>query len=417
MTKGQHIGVLDCNNFFVSCERIFRPDLQQKPVVVLSSNDGCVVARSQEVKDMNIPMGVPYFHIKDILQKEKVSVFSSHFALYRDVSRRVFEVLRTELDQIEQYSIDEAFFIIPRELDSMEFGRYLKDKVTRLVGVPVSVGVGRSKTQAKVAVHRAKKGSGVFVWTDDVWQTEILRLPLATVWGVGAQLELRYKQHGVVTVADLLSIDPARIDKLFGIAGLRLQQELSGNAMSTVSNRAIRQQSVMSSRSFRSSTQDFVVIEDAVAYHVRHVAETLRTMDVGAYEIRVFIRPSRHGDYVLRGGSATAVLPAATNDTFELLRAATELLRELYQSGVPYKKAGVVVSNLQSNPAKQGSLFSSESTSHAALLSVVDAINTKAGKETITVGNRFKHGVWGARLDARSPAYTTRWSDIATVRA
>ncbi|MCA9366664.1 DUF4113 domain-containing protein [Candidatus Kaiserbacteria bacterium] len=416
MTKEQHIGVLDCNNFFVSCERVFRPDLWRKPVVVLSSNDGCVVARSKEVKDIGIPMGVPYFQIKDILQKEKVTVFSSHFALYRDISRRVFEVLRTELDQIEQYSIDEAFFVIPDEQDPVELGQRLKDKVARLVGVPVSVGVGKSKTQAKAAVERAKQGSGVFVWSESSWQLATRELPLASIWGVGAQLELRYKHHGLVTVADLLAADSARIDKLFGIGGLRLQQELAGCQMSAVTNRAIRQQSVMSSRSFRSSTQDPSVLEDAVAYHVRHVAETLRSMAVGACEIRVFIRPSRHGDYVLRGGSAVAVLPEPTNDTFILLRTATDLLHQLYQAGVPYKKAGVVVSHLQTDPERQDTLFPSESSRRAALLSVVDAINSKAGKETVTIGNRFKANVWGAKLDARSPAYTTRWSDIVSVR-
>ncbi len=418
MAKQQYIGVLDCNNFFVSCERLFRPDLHGKPVVVLSSNDGCVVARSQEVKDMGIPMGVPYFQIKDILDKQKVTVFSSHLALYRDVSRRVFEVLRKEITTVEQYSVDEAFFVLPIDKNSETVARAVRDIVQAQVGVPVSIGVGFSKTQAKSAVTVAKKGSGVHIWSPATWEAAALALPLASIWGVGAKLEMRAKQHSLQTVADYLAADSARIQQLFGVVGVRLQQELAGVAIDFVGKQTKQQQSIMSSRSFKHTTVDRSVVADAIAYHVRHIATSMREQNVGAIELRVSIHASRHGDFVLQGGSKSAVFNAPTNDTIELLRVAAALCDELFVVGVPYKKVGVVASGLQSEPGSQTTLFeASQPADRDSLLTAIDAINAKSGLETIVIGSRLRTKDWGSKVDARSPAYTTRWSDLASVKA
>lgn len=415
------IGVLDCNNFFVSCERLFRPDLWQRPVIVLSSNDGCVVARSQEVKDMGIPMGVPYFQVKDTLQKAGTTVFSSHFALYRDISRRVFEAMREELEEVEQYSVDEAFFRV--EADNPEYiAVKLREAVERHVGIPVSVGVAKSKTQAKYANDCAKKGSRVFVYDRHSWEKDIKKICLKDIWGVGGKLELRYKQHQLLTVADLLQADQSRVARIFGVAGVRLRHELSGQPVFSLTATRDPQKSIMSSRSFRTETTDVSVLEDAVAYHVRHAAADLRAMDLAALSLRVSIQPSRHGDFMLRGRSKEAVFAAPVNDTLTLIRTAETLLAQMYEPGVPYKKAGVVLSDLRVNSSAQPSLFATDAATAepakaAKLMETLDKLNAKAGKELLLVGSRLRSNEWSARVDARSPAYTTRWSDIATVSA
>lgn len=409
------IGLLDCNNFFVSCERLFRPDLHGKPVVVLSSNDGCVVARSQEIKDIGVPMGVPYFQIKDTLRKADAAVFSSHFALYRDVSHRVFSVMREVVPEMQQYSVDEAFFACQE--NPAELAAILKRTIEQRVGVPVSVGLARTKTLAKQASAIAKKTTGTYVLNDKDWESLRTEVPLASVWGVGGKLELRYKQHGLLTVQQLLDADSARVKQLFGIAGLRLQQELAGTPVFSLSEVREPQKSVMSSRSFAETTTDINVLQDSVAYHVRHAAADLRAMGLETLSLRVSIRPSRHSDFVLRGASTEAILSAPSADTRQLLTLASEMVEALYEPNVPYKKAGIVLSQLVPTGSGQGDLFGGGDSRSASVLAAIDALNTQAGREVVLLGSRLRTQAWQARTASRSPAYTTQWSDVATVYA
>lgn len=414
--KQQWIGVLDCNNFFVSCERLFRPDLVGKPVVVLSSNDGCVVARSQEIKDIGIPMGVPYFHIKDTLKKAEATTFSSHFALYRDISRRVFSVMREELGVVEQYSIDEAFFTLSDRPEVV--ATQLKQAVEQRVGIPVSVGLAATKTQAKYANSVAKKSGGICVLDQPSWQAQVPQIPLSSIWGVGGKSALKYKQHGLSTVADLLQTDPSRTAQIFGVGGVRLQQELAGKPVFKLHQRSEPQQSIMSSRSFRDSTTDLAVLADAVAYHVRHAAADLRSQQQEAKVLRVSIRPSRHGDFLLRGGTKEVVFTVPTSDTLELLQAAETALETLYEAGVPYKKAGVTLASLQPAGNTELQLFDTETaTKSSRLMDLVDSLNNKGGREVIVMGSRLRTGAWQVRREACSPAYTTKWTDVAVAKA
>ncbi len=409
------IGLLDCNNFFVSCERLFRPDLKGKPVVVLSSNDGCVVARSQEIKDIGVPMGVPYFQIKDTLNKHRATTFSSHFALYRDISRRVFAVMRSELDQVEQYSIDEAFFLVTEDPEGT--ARRVKQAVEKAVGIPVSVGVAPTKTLAKFANREAKRGKGVHVFDTANWAELAPTVALSQIWGVGGQLEKRYASHGMRAVGDLLQADQARIQQLFGVGGVRLQRELSGKMVFALHEKHEPQQSIMSSRSFPGTVTDQAVLADAVAYHVRHAAADLRAQAQVTGHVRVSIYPSRHGDFVLRGGTKEAILTAPTNNTLTLLNVAHTLLEELYEPDVPYKKAGVTFLELGPAEGVTGTLFAPDTTPvNARLMAVVDQLNQHSGREVVLLGSRLKGDRWQARSEVRSPAYTTRWSDIATVK-
>jgi DNA polymerase V len=383
---------------------------------VLSSNDGCVVARSQEVKDIGVSMGVPYFHIKDIVKKHDIAVFSSHFALYRDVSRRVFSVMRTELAVVEQYSIDEAFFAV--DGDPEVVARRVKCAVEKQVGIPVSVAVAATKTQVKYANRMAKKESGVKVLGAAEWFEKTPQITLASIWGVGGNLELAYKRQGLVTVADFLAADPARIDGLFGLTGLRLQQELQGNSVMKLESKAAPQQSIMHSQSFQGTVSEYAVMADAVAYHVRHAVSDLRAMGQVARGLRVSIQPSRHDTFFLQGGVKEAVLPVPTADTLEFLQVAKRLLDELFVPGVPYKKAGIVLSGLSGNAVQQATLFEDVvRPEHAAVMKVVDELNLRAGREVLLMGSHLHESKWRARKALCSPDYTTRWSAIATVKA
>ncbi|MBP6881028.1 MAG: Y-family DNA polymerase [Candidatus Pacebacteria bacterium] len=414
--KQQLIGLLDCNNFFVSCERLFRPDLIGKPVLVLSSNDGCVVARSQEVKDIGVLMGVPYFQIKDIVKKHGITVFSSHFALYRDISRRVFSVMRQELEIVEQYSIDEAFFAVKG--DSYELAKRVKSAVERSVGIPVSVGIAATKTQVKYANSLAKRGGGVHVLDDDTWKSSVSDIPLSSIWGVGGKLSAKYRQHQLHTVADLLRLDRQRVATLFGVGGVRLQAELSGESVFPLLQKHEPQQSIMSSRSFRESTTQLPILEDAVAYHVRHAAADLRSQGQETTRLLVSIRPSRHGDFMFRGGSKEAVLLAPTNDSMALLKVAHDLLRELFEPDVPYKKAGVMLTGLCLTGGGQQSLFTpKKEASNEQLMSVIDGVNRREGREVIQIGSRLQSSHWQAKAEVCSPSYTTQWSEVAVVKA
>ncbi|MCA9360504.1 Y-family DNA polymerase [Candidatus Nomurabacteria bacterium] len=410
------IGLLDCNNFFVSCERLFRPDLIGKPVVVLSSNDGCVVARSKEIKDMGIPMGVPYFQIKDILKKADAVTFSSHFSLYRDISKRVFSVMHKELGFIEQYSIDEAFFTVSSGAE--EVAHNLKRVIEKQVGIPVSIGLAQTKTQAKYANSIAKKGTGVCALRLSDWQAIAKDIPLASIWGVGGKTELLYKKHGLETVADFIVLDQSRVASLFGLSGIRLQQELIGNPVFSVEHKVSTQQSILSSRSFSETATDLSVLADAVAYHVRHATANLRSLGLEAGKIRVSIRPSRHSDFMLRGGSKEAFMIAPTADSISLLRVANDLLKDLHEPGVPYKKVGVVLSLF--SPVNQGqtTLFPDDTkVKHDTLMSLVDSLNTKIKKESVLLGSRLLSSAWQAKSEVCSPSYTTNWSEVVITKA
>ncbi len=411
------IGVLDCNNFFVSCERLFRPDLVGKPVVVLSSNDGCVIARSQEIKDMGISMGVPYFTIKDTMEKAGATTFSSHFALYRDISRRVFEVMREELEVVEQYSIDEAFFTVAGDFEGV--ARRVKQAVETKVGIPVSIGIAKTKTLAKLASKKAKKSGGVYLLNDEVWTELMTATSLAEIWGVGGALELKYKQHNLRTVAEFINTDTSRITALFGSYGTALQQELKGVSVFKLGHKIEPKQSLVSSRSFQKTTDKFEVLADAVAYHMRHAAADLRMMQLKTGVVRVFIQPSRHGDFILRGGSKEFILDKPTNDSIELLNIANELLKAVYEAGVPYKKAGVTLNQFVPESINQTTLFEPLETinSKNELMKTVDYLNGKKGKELVLLGSRLLSEKWQSRSAKNSPAYTTRWSDIAKVQA
>ncbi len=417
-----YYGLIDCNNFFVSCERLFRPDLVGKPVVVLSSNDGCVVARSQEIKDIGIPMGVPYFQIKDILKDNKATVFSSNFALYRDISRRVMMVVRREIEAVEVYSIDEAFVTLEAlsALHALDKMKLVKKCVEKEIGIPVSVAVAATKTQAKLVNQMAKKSTGALSVEAKEFVETFGDKPLSAVWGVGGKMERRYKEAAYHTVGDLLAADPSRVRSLFGVHGVRLQAELKGIPADTLVRESSLPHSIMSTRSFAKKTNDLSFIKDALAHHVHEVSRDLREAGLVASSLQVILETSRHGDWLLRGGRVESVLVSPSALTPVLLKEALRLLGELYESGVPYSKTGVVVRGLLPAEAASRSLFEAGEIDDkaAALQKTIDDINKHFGNDKLLVGKFAKgEALWRPKQDTLSPAYTTRWNEIATVKA
>jgi DNA polymerase V len=405
---------MDCNNFFASCERLFRPDLIGKPVVVLSSNDGCVVARSKEAKQLGIPMGVPQFKIKKELQN--VAVFSSNFTLYRDISARVMRVLKEEVSDATPYSIDEAFFTLTAaSIEDVEARiSHIKRMVEAKVGVPVTVGAALTKTIAKCATELGKKEKGLNVLTGPSWYAAAEAFPLSDVWGIGGKTAEKMREENLHTVSDLLRADPALIRNKFGIHGARIQTELR-EVRAESGRHDDLQKSIMHTRSFKTTTTERSVLEDAVAYHLAHAAEELRELGAVAKEVRVLIRTSRHGDWFLRGGSDVRVLPVPTDDTRVLLKEALALVRALYEPNVPYKKAGVILSRIEYRDAVPLSLF--PLANDRSLLATIDAINHKFGAHLVTIGRTGDGAKWQASKLHVSPHYTTKWRDIPTVVA
>ena len=416
--KQQWVGLLDCNNFFVSCERLFRPDLENKPVAVLSSNDGCIVASSQEIKDMEIPMGVPYFQVKDILKTNNAVVFSGNHRLYRTISKRVFATMETVQNPIEQYSVDEAFFyFFGTEEEARQQILMIKETVEKEVGVPVSVGISLSKTLAKVANEMNKKTTGLKLLDFEEWSQINLSYPLASIWGIGRNFSKRLREDGLISVSDFLAADPGRVRRLYGVVGERIRQELQGISVLSAKNRELKQ-SIMSSRSFGKETIALSVLEEAISYHVEQVSYDLRQAGACATKVAVFISPSRHGDFVLqsRYGERDFLAPISTTRDIGVI--AIQLLRELYVTGVPYKKAGVRVSGIQPFAVQQLSLFTPVAKKIPdPLQSTIDVVNRRFKTGRIHQG--FLEGArkYSAIANQQSPAYTTSWGELPVVKA
>jgi DNA polymerase V len=415
----QYVGLIDCNNFFVSCERLFRPDLRAVPVLVLSSNDGCVVARSREIKDMGIPMGVPYFQIKDILKDTGTVCFSSHFALYRDISSRVFSVVREQFSRVEQYSIDEAFFTF--EADSLpEAERLLttlKALVEQRIGIPVTVGAAASKTQAKLANAYAKKRTGVYVVTPDTFFGVFASVPLREVWGVGGRLSRRYTEAGIATIGDLLATATNRLAVLFGVSGTRLQAELLGQIAFPIVTVQTVPKSIMSTRSFATKTTQKTLIIDALAHHVRTVTEDARNQSLLMTTITVLLQTARHGDYALRGGVIPLVLPLPSAHTNYCLKHALLGLDALFEDDVPYAKVGCIASGLIPMSYVSKSLWGSEEEEVIDTLDqVLDSLNARFGRDRVRIGQFTKTPSWQTKQTLLSPAYTTSWHQLKTVK-
>lgn len=416
------LALVDCNNFYVSCERVFDPRLEGRPVVVLSNNDGCVIARSEEAKALGIEMGTPEFQVRPLLKRHGVTVLSSNYTLYGDMSQRVMETLAELAPRVDVYSIDESFL----DLDGIGLAG-LPQAVRKLVkhntGIPVSVGVGTSKTLAKVANRLAKKLPGHDGALDFVSRPELIEpllgaMPVGGVWGIGDASAAKLAKHGIATALQLRDADLSLVRGEMGIVGVRTVHELRGESCIPLELAPQPRKSVVSSRSFGQSVSSIEKIQESVAYHVAIAARKLRGQGSVAGVLTVFFHTSRFREVGHHAPQVTCRLPVASSDTVELTGFAIRAVDSIFRSGHAYVKAGVMMNDVTDARAVQGNLFDATDRSKAAkLMAVLDAINDRLGDGTLRSAASGIGRGWKTKHEHRTPRYTTRWDELVRVRA
>lgn len=418
------IALVDVNNFYVSAERVFNPKLESVPVVVLSNNDGCVVARSAEVKALNVPMGEPWFKLKDLAKKHGIVALSSNYALYADMSNRVMTVLSDFSPYQEVYSIDECFLdMAGMQGNQTQIAREMRARIDQWVGVPVCVGLASTKTLAKLANHCAKKG---LAGGDGVCNFETMspmeidsllsRIEISEVWGIGRKLNAQLQSGGIHTVQELRDFDVSRLRRRFGVVMERTVRELRGQSCLQLVDVSPAKQQIISSRSFGRYVTDLEELEQAVSSYMSRAAEKLRKQNSVAQTAFVYLQTNHHQDREPQySPGMTLSLSRSTNDTRELVEAALIGLRRIYRGGFRYIKAGVMLSEIMPAGIWQGDLFTDQSTSPniSNLMKTIDQINLKMGKGVLRLASDGIEQSWKMKTGNRSPAYTTRWSELA----
>ncbi|MDY0258627.1 MAG: Y-family DNA polymerase [Desulfovibrio sp.] len=415
--------LVDCNNFYASCEKLFRPDLATRPVVVLSNNDGCIVARSAEAKALGIPMGEPEFKARPLLQRHKVEVFSSNYALYGDISARVMATLEQLCPHVEQYSIDEAFVRLegPMAANASDIAEQLRQTVRQWTGMTVSVGVAPTRTLAKVANHLAKKSSGVCVWNSALPDAAaVLRaFPVREVWGIGWRQSKKLLEIGVTSAWGLREANDVWLRKFLTISGWKTAMELRGVPCINEEEGPVPRRTLVSSRSFGEKVYDLASLEQAVGTFTVRAAERLRRQELVAGGIAVHIRTSRHGSRPAFDATAQQPFFPPTADTVTMLQAARKTLDAIYKKGPAYAKAGIMLYDLCPVDCQQGNLLAQatpgKDARNDALMSALDTINGKFGRGSVRFGAEGpKEAKWHLRCKNCSPSVTTNWKELAT---
>jgi len=418
-----YFALIDCNNFFVSCERVFRPELCGKPVVVLSNNDGCVIARSNEVKALGVPMGAPCFQWAVQFKQHNVHVFSTNFRLYGDMSNRVMSIISKYSPDFEIYSIDEIFlqFKGMEYHDLQELCLKIRKEVLRSTGIPVSVGIAPTKSLAKMANRIAKKfperTKGVY-WLDDTPKLEkaLKWTSVEDVWGIGRQYSKKLKALQIHSAYDFTKMPVRNVQKLMGIVGVRLQQDLNGTAVIQM-DEVQAKQSIATTRSFEHPFLRYEDVVERVTTFAAMCAEKLRSQHSACNALTVFLLTNRHRqDQAQYNNSFTLELPFPTNSTIELAQFAKQSLQRIFKTGFAYKKAGVIVHNFSSVDVVQQQLFENSNEKHKALMQTLDVLNASMGQQKVRLASQDIKRVWKMKQDALSPNYTTDIRDIITVK-
>ncbi|MDR1367201.1 MAG: Y-family DNA polymerase [Candidatus Accumulibacter sp.] len=415
--------LIDGNSFFASCERVFRPDLWRKPVIVLSNNDGCVIARSEEAKKAGIPMGAPFFKISGLVERHGIAAFSCNYELYADLSARMMACVASLAPALEVYSIDEAFADFSGITDASALGVKIRHRVMRWIGIPACVGIGASKTLAKFSNHLAKRNprfSGVCNWLD-LTETERLQWMRSTsvfdLWGIGRKLGEKLLEQRIRTVFDLYGADPALMRRRHSVTVERIVHELHGIPCLELEEISPAQRQVLRSRSFAEEVSDIGEIKAAVSRHAHSAAAALRRWNGLASCVGVMIRTNRFKAERHFGWDVTS-LPAPSSDTLVLSAAATRLAGRIFRPGMKYKKAGVVLLELVDANTRTGDLFNpGDSERSRALMQTIDSINSRYGGEAVKSAAELVGTKWHTRRERLSPRYTTRWDELRRVDA
>lgn len=413
----------DCNNFYASCERVFRPDLQGRPIIVLSNNDGCAVARSNEAKALGIKMGDPYFKIRDIVERHNVAVFSGNMALYGDMSQRVRWVLEEYAPSVEVYSIDEAFLDL-RGMEGIDFDAYAKrisSECWRLTSIPVSVGIAPTKTLAKIASKLCKKypklRGGCYMHRPQDIEKVLSTYPVEDVWGIGRRSAKKLKEYNIHTALDFRSLSEGVVRNMMGITGVRTWRELHGDACIEFEHTIEARQSIGVSRSFSHEIYEPRELAEQVANFAASAAEKLRAQHSACLEMMVYAYTNRfREDAPQTYGSTIVTFPEGTDDHRAIIAASTNALRDLYKRGFGYKKAGVVLTKLIPKSGVVGSLFAERDMAERdeRLSATIDAIRHTHGRGMLRLGAQGSGAIISAHK-MQSPHYTTLWSDLPKV--
>lgn len=414
-------GHIDCNNFYVSCERVFNPSLYGKPVIVLSNNDGCIIARSPEAKLIGITMGQPAFKAERLLKKHNVKVLSSNYTLYGDMSRRVMDILRRYCKGVEVYSIDEAFVDLSNipEGELETYAKRLRATILKWTGLPVGVGVAPTKTLAKVANRLAKNsGSGVCCLVSPAETKAALHeFPVDEIWGIGPSHAWNLNRLGITNASTLVECTDAWIKDRMTVLGLRTVFELRGISCIPLNEDPEPREEVIVCRTFSRYLSAIDELKPAVASFAARAGERLRRDQLHAQSVTLFLETNRFNKGPQCHSAVSLDLDIPTDDTADLIFYGNEALTKLFQQGYDYKKAGIILGKLASNRFQQLSLFGDQQSAEksAKLLSVVDAVNRSNGQGTIKFGAEVDDASWAGKSDYLSPRYTTRWSDIPKV--
>lgn len=420
-------GLCDCNNFFVSCERVFRPDIYGKPVVVLSNNDGCIIARSNEAKDLGIKMGQPFFQIKNLVEKANVTTFSSNYLLYGDLSSRVFEIVKQAAPYIEIYSIDEAFL----DFSGVEIGRLrdegkaLVNKIKKWTGIPVSIGIAPTKTLAKIASKLCKtypklEGCCLMYREEDILKV-LKTYPVSDVWGIGKRHSEKLRSYNIETAEQFRQLPAEWVQRNMSVVGLRTWKELRGIPCIDFGAENVDRKSLTVSRSFGKELTDLNDLEEAITTFISLAASKLRKQETVTRQMQVFIMTNRFKEEKKQQFEGELVVfNSPTDNSIEMVKRGKEALKKLFRKGYEYKKAGVILTDIHSKKTSISSLFEEEekysNKKNDALMSTIDKISAKYGKSSVLLGNEFSISS-KSNSENRSPEYTTNWKDILIVKA
>ena len=420
--RTKKIALVDCNSFYVSCERLFNPKLRNKPVVVLSNNDGCIISRSTEAKALGIKMGEPYFKAKNIIIKNNVQVFSSNYSLYGDLSRRVMRTLKRFNSGIEIYSIDEAFLDLSNFPDNEmeDLGKEIRSIVLKWTGIPTSIGIAKTKTLSKVANHIAKKKKSGVVSLIEVENIDPIleKVEINDIWGVGKQLTKFYHKNGIYNAKQLKNKSNTWIKKSSNVLGSRTAMELRGISCIGLETTSAKRKSCIVSRSFGKRVEDFQELREAIASYSLNASEKIRSEALVAKSITIFIRTSpfqnRYGFY---SNSKTINFPIATNNSIEVVKAAVSALKTIFKNGYRYQKAGVLLSHL-SNSNNGKNLFSSTRDEKInILMKSIDNTNYRYGRSTLSLASAGVHKKWNMRRQHSSKIDTADFYCLPTIKA
>jgi len=415
-------GIADCNNFYVSCERVFNPSLENKPVVVLSNNDGCIVARSNEVKALGIAMGIPVFKVRNLIKEHDIAVYSSNYALYADMSRRVMSVLEQFIPSMEIYSIDEAFLDL-RGFSPERIGDLIantRKTVMQWTGIPLSIGVAPTKTLAKIANRVAKKNAdykGVCLLNSDAMREHLLKhTAVEGIWGIGPRLSRFLKARGIYTAWQLTCTNDFWIKKNLTVTGLRTVYELRGIPAIPLEYNIPDKQQICTSRSFGQPVEKLNELRESIATYAARSAQKLRQQKSLANTVLIYIRTNPFKENVYQNFRVIS-LPVPTSCTEEITEYALYGLESIFKAGYAYKKAGVILSGIIPDTGVQQNLFDTVPRDKSRQrMNVMDLINQKNGNDTVYFASQGIRKSWKMKRDMISPAYTTNWDEVLTVR-